>query len=140
MSRTGPAPPTPTGLSKSNSPSLQLADAGQALAERVEAVGLGLQLAQARGQGVDFALGVVAGGVELRLLRCDLLLQRGVVGEADADAAQPAPSATAGASSTAMRRCRGGAERPCGPACAMSRAACRAILLTMRLIGHMSDV
>ena len=47
---------------------LQLADAGQALAERVEAVGLGLQFAHARGQGVDLALRVAAGRGDLGLL------------------------------------------------------------------------
>ena len=35
---------------------LELASFGQALAEGIEAVGLGLQFAQTRGQGVDFLL------------------------------------------------------------------------------------
>jgi hypothetical protein len=60
----------------------QLAGPGQALAEGVEAVGLGLQLAQARGQRIDFALGLGAGGIELRLLGRRLVAQVRHLGEA----------------------------------------------------------
>src|SRR5690606_14131159 len=42
----------------------ELADLGQALAQDVKAVGLGLQLGPARGQGVDLALGLPAGGLD----------------------------------------------------------------------------
>jgi hypothetical protein len=45
----------------------QLADAGQSLAEGVEAVGLGLQLAQACGEGVDLVAGRRHGRIELGL-------------------------------------------------------------------------
>ena len=54
---------------------LQLAHAGQAVAQRVEAVGLRLQFAQARGHGVDFLLGAAADLFEFGVLAFGLGLQ-----------------------------------------------------------------
>ena len=65
---------------------LQLADAGQPLAQRIKAIGLGLEFAQARGQCVDLALRIAAGLVQLRLLGLDLAAKQSVVGDAGAGA------------------------------------------------------
>ena len=58
----------------------QLAVAGQALAEGVQAVGLGLQLADAGGHGIDVALRVFTGGGHLGLLLVQVLLEPGDFG------------------------------------------------------------
>ena len=68
----------------------QVADLGQALAQRVEAVGLGLQLGHAGGQGVDLALGRAAGVFDRRTLAVQLGLQAGDLRRAHAGAGQHA--------------------------------------------------
>src|SRR5690606_35050805 len=62
---------------------LQLPDAGQPLAQRIEPVGLGLQLAQARGQGVDLALRLLLGHGHFGLLRLQLGMHGQVAGDPD---------------------------------------------------------
>ena len=100
---------------------LQLADAGQALAERVEAVGLGLQFAQARGQGIDLALRLAArggraaaccAGPAARAARRCRAKPRAAAGqEADAAAARPITSAGRASAERAERSRRVARER-----------------------------
>jgi hypothetical protein len=65
---------------------VELAGAREALAECVEAVGLGLEFTQARGKRIDFALRVRARRGELGFLLVDLGRQVGVVRAGNADA------------------------------------------------------
>ena len=53
---------------------------GQALAKGIQAVGLGLQAADAGGDGIDLALGVLASGGQVGLLLLQLVLQAGDFG------------------------------------------------------------
>ena len=63
---------------------LELADAGQSVAEGVETVGLGLEFADAGGDGVHFALGFFAGQVQSGLLLFELGLEPVDLGEGGA--------------------------------------------------------
>ncbi len=60
---------------------VELADLGQALAERIEPGGLGLQLAQLHRQCIDIPLGILAHAGQLRILLLHLLAQLANLGQ-----------------------------------------------------------
>src|SRR5690606_22457628 len=82
---------------------LELAGLGEALAEGVEAVGLGLEFTQARGQGVDLLLRLAADLLQLLLVARQFRTGLGGVGQAHAGAGTEAGKSAGGEENASQR-------------------------------------